>query len=53
MSSRLILLAGTIGLLAACSDFTGLDAKTDPIDPPEVRPSPAAPPTLGNPAPKK
>lgn len=23
MSNRLILLAGTIGLLAACSDFTG------------------------------
>jgi hypothetical protein len=34
MYSRLMLLVGTIGLLAGCSDVTGLDADTGRIDPP-------------------
>ena len=52
MSRRLILLAGTLGLLAACSDSTGpdLSAGTE-SNPPVIVGSPRHPTITAHPAP--
>jgi hypothetical protein len=50
MYNRLILLVGTIGFLAACSDVTGPDARTGAFDPPADEVQGSDP---GRPAPKK